>query len=118
MESLARRIYCGDLKTRVIAPFLLLSIIATNNVMADEITSGRSLYLEFCASYHVRNGEGDGPMAPALTVPPTNLRKLSERYGNPLPDDQIARFIDGRADVKAHRPRDMPVWGIRFNFEA
>ncbi|HZY60454.1 MAG TPA: hypothetical protein VFE56_11860, partial [Candidatus Binataceae bacterium] len=44
-------------------------------------------------------------------TPPANLRLLSERYGNPLPVDQIARFIDGRADIKAHGPRDMPVWG-------
>jgi hypothetical protein len=45
------------------------------------------------------------------------LRLVSDRYGNPLPEDQIARFIDGRADVKAHGPRDMPVWGERFYLE-
>jgi hypothetical protein len=56
-------------------------------------------------------------MARALTTPPANLRHLSERYGNPLPGDQIARFIDGRADVKAHGARDMPVWGRRFYSE-
>jgi len=39
------------------------------------------------------------------------------RTGYPLPEDQIARFIDGRADVKAHGPRDMPVWGKRFYAE-
>lgn len=53
-------------------------------------------------------------MARSITTPPANLRRLSERYGNPLPEAQIARFIDGRADVKAHGPRDMPVWGDRF----
>jgi hypothetical protein len=50
----------------------------------------------------------------ALTTPPANLRRLSERFGNPLPEDQVARLIDGRAEVKAHGPRDMPVWGARF----
>ncbi len=50
-------------------------------------------------------------MARALSTPPANLRHLVERYGNPLPTDQIARFIDGRADIRAHGPRDMPVWG-------
>jgi hypothetical protein len=60
----------------------------------------------------VKKGEtGDGLGARALSTPPANLRLLSERYGNPLPADQIARYIDGRADVKAHGPRDMPVWG-------
>jgi hypothetical protein len=57
-------------------------------------------------------------MAPALTTPPSDLRELSERYGNPLPKEQIARFTDGRADVKAHGPRDMPVWGMRLSPEA
>ena len=31
--------------------------------------------------------------------------------------DQVARFIDGRAEVKAHGPRDMPVWGECFYAE-
>ena len=56
-------------------------------------------------------------MAPALTTPSATLRRLSERFGNPLPEDQVARFIDGRNEVKAHGPRDMPVWGARFYAE-
>ena len=47
-----------------------------------------------------------------------NLRRLSERYGNPLPEKRIAQFIDGRAEVEAHGPRDMPVWGERLSAEA
>jgi hypothetical protein len=35
-----------------------------------------------------------------------------------LPEDQIAKFIDGRAAVKAHGPRDMPVSGEHFYAEA
>jgi mono/diheme cytochrome c family protein len=80
----------------------------------NDVQKGHSLYLEHCASCHGMSGEGNGPLAPGLTVPPSNLRKLSERYGNPLPADEIARFIDGRAEVRAHGPRDMPVWGKRF----
>jgi hypothetical protein len=29
------------------------------------------------------------------------LRRLSERFGNRLPEDQITRFIDRRAEVAA-----------------
>ncbi len=78
------------------------------------IAQGRALYLQYCASCHGRDGDGTGPVAPALSTPPSDLRLLWKRYGNPLPEDQIARFIDGRADVKAHGPRDMPVWGERI----
>jgi hypothetical protein len=64
---------------------------------------------------HGRGVETDrnGPAAPALTIKASDLRVLPDRYGEPLPQDQIARFIDGRADVVAHGPRDMPVWGDR-----
>jgi hypothetical protein len=50
-------------------------------------------------------------MAPALKTKPTNLLTLSTKFGNPLPEDRIARYIDGREDVAAHGPREMPVWG-------
>jgi mono/diheme cytochrome c family protein len=81
-----------------------------------QVTRGRALYLTYCASCHGVTAEGDGPIARSLTTPPANLRRLGERLGNPLPEDQVARYIDGRADVKAHGPRDMPVWGTRFYY--
>lgn len=40
-----------------------------------------------------------------------DLRRLWSRYGTPLPRERLAEFIDGRADVAAHGPREMPVWG-------
>jgi mono/diheme cytochrome c family protein len=102
-----------------IAPLLGFLLLAGSVVIAeaDDIAMGRQIYLQRCASCHGLTGEGDGPVAPALNTPPANLRRLSERFGNPLPEDQIARFIDGRAEVKAHGPRDMPVWGARFYAE-
>jgi mono/diheme cytochrome c family protein len=80
-------------------------------VGANDIAEGRKLYLQHCAACHGIKGDGHGPLEHELAQPPADLRLLSRRYGNPLPEDQIARFMDGRADVKAHGPRDMPVWG-------
>ena len=88
---------------------VLLMFGAVASSGADDVAQGRQMYLEYCGSCHGLTGEGDGPVAPALTTPPANVRRLSERFGNPLPEDQVARFIDGRAEVKAHGPRDMPV---------
>jgi mono/diheme cytochrome c family protein len=85
---------------------------------ADEVTLGKALFMQYCASCHGPKGAGDGPLASSLNTPPANLRLLSLRFGNPLPQDVIARFIDGRAEVKAHGPRDMPVWGERFYAES
>jgi mono/diheme cytochrome c family protein len=85
---------------------------------AGDVARGQATYLESCAPCHILTGKGDGRMARALTTPPANLRRLLERFGNPLPEGDIARFIDGRAVVKAHGPRDMPVWGNRFYNES
>lgn len=105
------------MKTKLL-PLVGFLLIMAGTAEASEIASGHALYLEYCASCHGLTGEGDGVMARALMTPPSDLRELSEHYGNPLPEDQIARFIDGRADITAHGPRDMPVWGLRFNAEA
>ena len=80
-------------------------------VCANDIDEGQKLYVQHCAACHGIRGDGHGPLEPELAKPPPDLRLLSNKYGKPLPEDQIARFLDGRADVKAHGPRDMPVWG-------
>ncbi|MGO9604365.1 MAG: c-type cytochrome [Candidatus Binataceae bacterium] len=98
--------------TRWMIPLLGLVLFGIASISAaDEVSEGRALYLRNCAACHGVNADGKGPAAPALVTKPSDLRLLSARYGNPLPTDQIARFIDGRADVIAHGPRDMPVWG-------
>lgn len=96
---------------RTLALLLLGFLFIASSAAADDVARGRELYLRNCASCHGVKGDGQGPVAPALKTPPADLRLLSHRYGDPLPEDQIARFIDGRADVAAHGPRDMPVWG-------
>ena len=103
-----------------LTPFLGLLLLSgpAAGAAANDVALGRQIYLERCASCHGLTGEGDGPVARALTTPPANLRRLSERFGNPLPEDRVARYIDGRAEVKAHGPRDMPVWGARFYAES
>jgi mono/diheme cytochrome c family protein len=100
---------------------LVLRLFATSDAAfasSKQVEQGRALYVEYCASCHGTSAEGDGPVARALTTPPANLRRLAERFGNPLPEDQVARYIDGRAAVKAHGPRDMPVWGARFHYKS
>ena len=45
------------------------------------------------------------------------LTQLAKRAGGKFPADLMARVIDGRAEVKAHGGRDMPVWGDYFAAE-
>jgi mono/diheme cytochrome c family protein len=98
--------------TRWMITLLGLVLLSTASISsADEVSEGKASYLRICAACHGVKADGNGPAAPAFTTRASDLRFLSARYGNPLPQDQIARFIDGRADVIAHGPRDMPVWG-------
>lgn len=78
------------------------------------VTEGRELYRRYCASCHGVEGKGDGPVAGAVVPPPTDLTTLSERWGSPLAKGTVAEFIDGRRDVRAHGPANMPVWGTRL----
>ena len=100
-----------SLQLRIILLVGCLLVSAPADAGSDHFGKGRQLYVEHCAACHGIKADGHGPLEHELSTPPTDLRHLSKRYGNPLPEDQIARFMDGRADVKAHGPRDMPVWG-------
>jgi len=75
------------------------------------LLEGSQLYMHACAACHGVTADGRGPVAEVLSPPPRDLRTLAHRYGDPLPTDRIAQFIDGRELVKAHGPREMPVWG-------
>lgn len=77
-----------------------------------EPPSGRDMYLTYCASCHGVDGRGDGPVASALVVEPTDLTRLEAR--GELDEGEIMRVIDGRREVDGHGTRDMPVWGAVF----
>ncbi|HME72945.1 MAG TPA: cytochrome c [Myxococcota bacterium] len=80
---------------------------------ADDLhaSEGQRLYLQYCAACHGRDANGKGPVAPVLSPRPTDLAKLAQRYGTPLPKPAISEFIDGRREIRAHGSSDMPVWG-------
>jgi mono/diheme cytochrome c family protein len=72
------------------------------------------MYTAYCASCHGANGKGDGPAAPALKVPPTNLTLIAAKNGGTFPDAHIAQVIRGDSATAAHGNKDMPVWGPVF----
>jgi mono/diheme cytochrome c family protein len=75
---------------------------------------GHRFYVTYCSACHGMEGRGDGPVAPDLRTPPADLTQIAKRRGGQFPVADIAAYIDGRADVRAHGNRDMPVWGERF----
>ena len=78
------------------------------------VAEGRKLYLRYCASCHGADATGGGAVAAELKTPPPDLTRIRERHGDMWPYLRLRDIIDGRAEVRAHGPREMPVWGERI----
>ena len=86
-----------------------------------QLELGEDEFIDNCAVCHGRSAKGDGPLADRLTeggqtIP--DLTALSAKNGGPFPFERVLDIIDGRADVHAHGPRDMTVWGQVFKSQA
>lgn len=77
-------------------------------------TSGKEMYEAYCATCHGKGGKGDGPVAPALKVPPSDLTVLSKQNNGNFPWLQVTKTITGPAGTLAHGSGEMPVWGPVF----
>lgn len=79
---------------------------------------GHRDYLNYCAACHGADAKGDGTLGEFLTLKVPDLTTLSKYNAGKFPEERVVGVIDGRADVKVHGMRDMPVWGDWFNREA
>jgi len=77
--------------------------------------SGQQMYSEYCAACHGKDGKGDGPAAPALNKPASDLTRLSARYDGKYPYAQVQSALRNDLSVAAHGSKDMPVWGPVFS---
>lgn len=75
---------------------------------------GGELFAENCAACHGPEGKGDGVVGQLLETPPADLTKIAARRGGTFPTLEVAEYIDGRREVRAHGPRSMPIWGEEF----
>lgn len=80
------------------------------------IDNGRELFIQKCAICHGAEGKGDGTLGLQLKIPPADLSHLSKRNGGTFPFWQVFGKIDGREDIGAHGPREMPVWGTEERY--
>lgn len=77
-------------------------------------SSGPALYKSHCASCHGAGGEGGGPVAQALVMRPSDLRKLSLKNNGKFPVYRVAKMLGGVQEITAHGSKQMPVWGPAF----
>jgi mono/diheme cytochrome c family protein len=78
------------------------------------VPDGASLFRGSCASCHGEYAEGNGPVAPLLTVPVPDLTRIAARRHGEFPELEVFRIIDGQSELAAHGLRHMPVWGYEF----
>jgi mono/diheme cytochrome c family protein len=81
-----------------------------------DIPDGATLYARHCSACHGQFGDGDGPVAIAMSVAVPSLRDLTRREEGTFPRESMIEYIDGRALPTAHGDRYMPVWGDVFRW--
>lgn len=84
-------------------------------VQPTSAASGEEMYKQYCAVCHGKAGKGDGPAAPELKRPPTDLTTLAKRHGGKFPNDYVGSILRFGAKAPAHGTSDMPVWGPLFS---
>lgn len=76
--------------------------------------SGSEMFQTYCAVCHGKDGRGEGPAAPALKVPATDLTLLAQKNDGKYPAMKVATVIRGENAMPAHGSKDMPIWGRLF----
>lgn len=77
-------------------------------------SSGKDMYVAYCASCHGNDGKGNGPAASALKSIPTDLTQLAARNKGKFPENHVVQTIKGDVNMPSHGSKDMPVWGPIF----
>lgn len=117
------RFSAGLLFAGILAAGLLVGLLPVSDVSAVQQETklspsaakvGQDLFRAWCRSCHGPEGEGDGPVAEHLRVPPADLTMLSARNDGHFDFDGVVAKIDGREKVPGHGSEDMPVWGDAF----
>ena len=83
-----------------------------------KVDFGKREYDANCAVCHGMSGKGDGPYAGYGAQIVSDLTVLAKKNGGVFPMNRVYEIIDGRQDIKAHGPRDMPVWGTDYQIKA
>jgi mono/diheme cytochrome c family protein len=86
----------------------------TGGAPARTADAGADLYRGSCAGCHGADARGNGPESARLGVSPPDLTLIASRRGGRFPEDELYQIVDGQADLSAHGPRHMPVWGYEF----
>lgn len=74
-------------------------------------SSGKEMYMQYCATCHGPDGKGSGPAASAMKVAPTDLTQLTKTHDGKFPANSVAAVLKFGNGPAAHGSAEMPVWG-------
>ena len=81
------------------------------------IDIGKREYVFNCGGCHGETGKGDGPYMTYMKRP-ADITQLAKKNNGVFPVSRVYEVIDGRQEVAAHGPRDMPIWGMDYQAKA
>ncbi len=79
------------------------------------VESGKDIFIRHCALCHGIDGTGDGPLAAALQIAPTNLTRITVEHDDEFPSAKIADVIRNGGGVLGHGSTAMLAWGLYFS---
>ncbi|MCM2306383.1 MAG: hypothetical protein NDI91_02800 [Sulfuritalea sp.] len=101
------------------AALVLMGASAATALAADKVVDvGKFEYEGSCAVCHGITGKGNGPFMGQLATRVPDITVLARNSGGVFPFDRVYQVIDGRAELKAHGPREMPIWGRSFSLQS
>jgi hypothetical protein len=89
---------------------ILFVLLVEMGCSPDSASSGRTAFINSCASCHGLTGRGDGPLAAELEVKPANLTKIAARRDGLWPMVEVMSIIDGYHRRTLTREK-MPIFG-------
>lgn len=79
---------------------------------------GKQEYEANCAICHGSNGKVVSNFSDILVLTVPDLTKLSANNGGEFPAARVYGVIDGRAELRRHGLRRMPIWGNYYSMMA
>ncbi|MEQ9041714.1 MAG: c-type cytochrome [Silicimonas sp.] len=93
--------------------------LAAGTTAAQEVTVGKDIYDQYCATCHGSDGMGQGPLTELMLEKPSDLTQLAasnEAEPGVFPMLRVIHVIDGRTGLRAHGG-PMPTYGEIFTAE-
>lgn len=102
----------------IISSLIIIASTTIGSAAKEDI--GRKEYEANCAICHGITGKGDGPFAINLKLEKVvpSLTSLRNQNNGEFPVQRVYKIIDGRAAMRMHGARDMPIWGDEYKEEA